>query len=184
MRAVLIRFSCIVLTLWGLLWTFYQQGYRIVTTPSVPQGLWRVGPIKGPIVRGQFVWFCPPDMPVYRLAKERGYIPDGDCPGGYMHLMKPLAAVSTDLVTVEERGIAVNGKWLPNSKALNHDADGRPMPFIAYRKYLVEPGKVWLISPYHLKSFDSRYFGPVDARQLQGIGYPIVVNWRMVKWVG
>ena len=176
MKAVLIRFSCIVLMLWGLLWVFYQQGYRIITTPSVPEGIWKVEPVRAPIRRGQFVWLCPPDTKIFRLAKNRGYTPDGDCPGGYMHLIKPVAAVEGDRLEMSRLGVRVNGKSILNSVPMEKDSNGRWMPIYKLGTYQVPHGVIWFISPYHAQSFDSRYFGPLETLRAEGLAIPIWIN--------
>lgn len=176
MRSLLIRYFSVVALIGSLLWLFYTQGYRIITTPSVPPGIWKVEPLHGQIRRGQFVWLCPPDKPFFRVARQRGYIPEGDCPGGYRHLLKPVAAISNDVVSVRPRGIAINGKGLPNSQPQAYDGNGLPLPKLKPGDYSVKQGEVWLISPYHQRSLDSRYFGPVLLQQIEGIAYLV---WKL-----
>lgn len=176
MKALLIRYFSGVALLGSLLWLFNVQNYRMITTPSVPPGIWKVEPNHGPIRRGQFVWLCPPDTPFFRMAKQRGYIPEGDCPGGFMHLMKPVAAVADDIVSVTSQGIAVNGKWLPNSQSQAFDRNSLPLPKLKLGKYRVKQGEVWLISSYNKNSLDSRYFGVIAAHQIEGIAHLV---WRL-----
>jgi conjugative transfer signal peptidase TraF len=171
MKALLIRYFIGVAILGSLLWLFYARGYRIITTPSVPPGIWKVESIRGSIRRGQFVWLCPPDQSFFRVAKQRGYIPYGDCPGGYSHLIKPVAAVSNDIVSVIPQGIAINGKWLPNSQPQTFDRKGLPLPELKPGDYRVKEGEVWLISTYHRNSLDSRYFGPISRKQIEGVAH-------------
>lgn len=176
MKTLLICYLSGVALLGSLLGLFYAQGYRIITTPSVPPGIWKVEPIHDPIRRGQFVWLCPPDTPFFRVARQRGYIPEGDCPGGFSHLMKPVAAISNDVVSVTSRGIAVNGKWLSNTQPQAFDQHGLPLPKLKPGEYHVKQGEVWLISSYHRNSLDSRYFGPVSLQQIKCVGY---LAWRL-----
>ncbi len=176
MKLLLIRYFIAVALIGSFLGLFYAQGYRIITTPSVPPGIWKVEPIHGPIRRGQFVWLCPPDKPFFRIAKQRGYIPDGDCPGGYSHLMKPVAAVSNDIVSITPQGIAINGKWLPKSQSQSFGRTSLPLPQLNPGDYRVKQGEVWLISPYHRNSLDSRYFGPISLQQIKCIGY---LAWKL-----
>jgi len=60
-------------------------------------------------------------------AAERGYIPAGACPGGHEPLVKPVAAVAGDRVTVTALGIAVNGEPIAQSAPLDEDSAGRPL---------------------------------------------------------
>lgn len=155
----------------------YELGYRVVETPSVPPGIWQVTGLKGALRRGQFVWVCPPDTGVFKLARERKYIPGGLCPGSYMPLIKPIVAISGDIVALSKTGVGVNNRLIINSAPLLKDDQGAPMPVYQAGTYKVAPGFIWLVSHYHPKSFDSRYFGPVRMSQIQGIARPIWV-WQ------
>jgi conjugative transfer signal peptidase TraF len=150
-------------------------GYRINTTPSVPVGVWRISPASA-VARNAVVVICPPDSETFRLARSRGYVPHGGCPGGYRPLFKPAAALAGDVVTVTAEGLAINGVPVPNSRALVRDGAGRAMPRVAAGHYPVAPGTLWLVSSGNPSSFDSRYFGPLLAARVQGIARPV--------WVG
>jgi len=70
-------------------------GYRLNTTPSLPLGVWRQA---GGIERGGFALFCLEDAEFIKLAKERGYLGEGECPGG----IKPLGKEIFDLAGKRE----------------------------------------------------------------------------------
>jgi conjugative transfer signal peptidase TraF len=176
MKRLLFCFSGVVLLVGGFLWVFYHLGYRMITTSSVPVGLWKVKPVQQSVQRGQFVWFCPPDTSVFRLARQRGYIPEGDCSGGYRHLLKPVVAITGDRVTVGLKGIAVNGLTLLNSTQLSRDGAGRMIPKMTEGDVVVEKNTVWVISVYHQKSFDSRYFGAIPFQKIEGVAIPVWVK--------
>jgi conjugative transfer signal peptidase TraF len=151
-------------------------GLRINATASMPCGLWRVRAGE-PIEGGEIVTICPPDRPDIREAAHRGYIPSGSCPGGYEPLVKPIAAVAGDVVTVTPQGIAVDDRPVANTAPLAEDEAGRklhPIPIGAYR---VAPGEVWLLSGHDPRSFDSRYFGAVPVANVQGVARALWVLW-------
>lgn len=149
-----------------LLWAFIFSPIKYNLTPSVPVGFWYVHNIDRPLKRGDIVYFCPPNTPQFREARARGYVPEGDCPGNYLHMMKPIAALPGDTVEVRPDGVRVNGQLIANSKPVSVDPKGRSMhPKLG--KFKVVPGEVWLVSHFHPKSFDSRYFGPVSVKSLQ-----------------
>ena len=167
--------SCLVFTLWALatgLWLAghfaHGAGWRINCSPSMPVGLWRLRPVGESLQRGQIVSICPPDRAVVRDARRRGYIGGGGCPGGYEPLLKPIAAIPGDVVTIDANGITVNGRSLTNSAALTVDGRERAIQSLARGTYTVSPGEIWLISTFHPASFDSRYFGPVSGALVQG----------------
>ena len=154
-------------------WASNAQGYRINPTPSLPQGIWQQIPLSQPLQRGQIVFVCLPPSALSRQAKDRGYLYYGNCPGGYAPLLKPVAAVPGDIVTMSNQGIRVNGQWLPNSVPSQGDSQQRPLTAVPSGRYVVKPGTVWLISTYYAQSFDSRYFGPVPIHQIQGTAKPV-----------
>ena len=150
-------------------------GWRINSTPSLPVGLWRVD-AAGAVTPGVVVELCPPDSEPFRLARERGYVPAGSCPGGYQPLFKPIVAQAGDEVELTAEGVRVNGVLLVNSRPLAADGAGRPMPVLAPGRYRVETGTVWVVSSHHPASFDSRYFGALPLESIQGTARPILVQ--------
>lgn len=151
-------------------------GLRFNATPSMPLGLWQIVPSDAPLRRGAIVAVCPPNTAAVRAGVARGYIPPGQCPGGYEPLVKPIAATSGDVVTISAAGAAINGQAAQNTAQLAHDSAGRPLSPVPPGTYQVAAGEVWLLAGRDPRSFDSRYFGPVSAANVQGIARPI--------WVG
>lgn len=148
---------------------------RLNTTDSMPRGLWHVSPVTGAVRRGMAVTLCLPKGAAARLALARNYVSPGFCASGTAPLLKPVAAVAGDDVTVTAAGISVNGVPIPNSAARPHDAAGRPLHPIAPGTYRVAPGQVWLISSYSAESWDSRYLGPVPIADIRSLAQPILV---------
>jgi conjugative transfer signal peptidase TraF len=150
-------------------------GLRLNGTASMPQGLWQVGAPVAPFRRGEIVTLCPPETLPFREAAARGYLPVGRCPGGLQPLVKPIAANAGDLVTVSAAGVTVNGAPVPGTAPVAWDSAGRPLSPFPAGVYRVAPGEVWLLSGHDSRSFDSRYFGPVPALNVQGVARPLWV---------
>ena len=150
-------------------------GIRFNATPSMPVGLWRIVPNHAPLRRGEVVVVCPPDTAPLRMGQARGYIPRGSCPGGSEPLVKPIAAVSGDVVAVSAAGVTVNGLSVQGTAQLSRDSAGRPLQPIPAGAYPVALGEVWLLSGHDPRSFDSRYFGPVPESSVQGVTRPLMV---------
>jgi len=150
------------------------DGVRINATASMPRGLWQVQAGE-PIERGEFVSICPPNRADIRQAARRGYIPVGGCPGDYEPLVKPVAALAGDLVTVTPAGIAVDGSPVANSRPLAKDEAGRTLHAFPVGSYRVPRGELWLLSGHDPRSFDSRYFGAVPAANVIGVARPLWV---------
>jgi len=140
-------------------------GLRLNLTGSLPVGLYlesRATPVRGAIVLA----CLPPEVAAF--ARERGYVPrGGTCPGGVLPVGKPILAIAGDTVSVTPTGLLLNGVPVPNSQALEVDRKGRPLPRLAVGRYVVGPGELWVLSPYSRLSFDSRYFGAVQAGQVR-----------------
>src|SRR5262245_43104196 len=80
-----------------------RLGVRVNASPSLPIGLY----ITTPDSHSSLVEFCP-DEPAASLGISRGYRTPGSCPDGATPLLKPVVAVTGDVVEVSPKGLAVN----------------------------------------------------------------------------
>jgi conjugative transfer signal peptidase TraF len=149
----------------------HQAGLRLNTTHSIPLGLYRMS--HDPIAKGAFVLWCPPERPEFDLAKERGYIGAGFCPGGYGNMMKKILAVHDDVVTVTDDGVMINGTLLPASQPMDADSMGRSLPRFRVTNHRLAPSELLLMSDTNSRSFDARYFGPVHRAHIQSRIHPV-----------
>lgn len=148
-------------------------GIRINISESIPVGFYRA--LGKSVQRGDFVLFCPPPTPVFEMAKERGYLSSGLCPGGYGYMMKEVAGISGDIVSVDRHGVRVNARMLPKSEPLQADPAGRPMPSLYADSYMLAGAEVLLISNTCVLSFDGRYFGPINRKQIKTVILPVLI---------
>jgi conjugative transfer signal peptidase TraF len=137
-------------------------GVRINTSPSLPMGLYVTTVDRS----AELVEFCLGE-PFATLSIVRGYRHRGTCSDGGAPLLKPIIAKPGDVVEVSSLGLSVNGTPLPNTAPLATDTKGRPLEAWPSGRYVVAPGTVWVASPYHRRSFDSRYFGPVSTAAIR-----------------
>ena len=152
-------------TLFALLGACALVGLRLNLSGSMPVGLYLVVP-DAP-VRGSIVLACLP-IDVAQLAMERGYIPRaGSCPGGAMPIGKPVLGVPGDTIVVTTTGLTVNGASVLKVERLSADRKKRLLPQLPTGQYVVGPNELWLVSEYSQLSFDSRYFGPVNAAEVR-----------------
>ncbi len=149
----------------------HQTGLRLNTTRSIPLGLYRMS--NDPIVNGAYVLWCPPERQEFNLAKERGYISAGFCPGGYGNMMKKVVASDHDVVSVTDEGVTVNGTLIPASQPIEADAMGRPLPRFRVTDHELTSSELWLMSDTNGRSFDARYFGPVHRGHIQSLIHPV-----------
>ena len=153
----------------------HQSGLRLNTTRSIPLGLYRMS--DDPIVKGASVLWCPPERSEFDLAKERGYIGAGFCPGGYGNMMKKVLATHHDVVSVTDEGVTINGTLIPASQPVEEDSMGRPLPRFRVTDHMLAASELWLMSDTNSRSFDARYFGPVHRDHIQSLIYP-VWTWK------
>ena len=139
---------------------------RLNISPSAPLGLYRM--VDQPAVRGVLVAACVPPAAA-RLARERGYLAAGSCPGGTQPVLKRISAVPDDLVDLAPDGVAINGTQLPDSALAVSDSRGRPLPHTPWGRTVVASGEVWLMGIETTRSWDSRYFGPVPLDHVRAV---------------
>jgi len=141
----------------ALLFGIGHSPLRLNITDSLPLGLWKIEPITH-IERGTHAFF----------HSDEG-----------RKLLKPISAVAGDIVQIRSgHPVTVNGREIPNTEA---QPDKEPWPD---GTYTVKPGEVWLFSSYNIKSYDSRYFGPVSVSTIQGEAIPLLVIDNSAKATG
>lgn len=146
-------------------------GLHVNTTVSMPAGIWRQQPYRGGLVDGQAVVVC---LPPSDLARR--YIGPGTCPDGMEPLLKTVGAVAGDAVTLGSSGASVNGRHIPNTAPLHHDAAGRPLVAYPAGTYQVHDGEVFLLSSHDPRSFDSRYLGPIQTSLIMATAVPVLTT--------
>jgi conjugative transfer signal peptidase TraF len=126
--------------------------------------------------RGDLVLACLPDA-IAQLGIARGYLLRGrGCGDGVEPVGKRLSALPGDSVEVMPYYIAVNGQRLEHSATLARDGRGVLVLHVAWGRYTVHPGEVWLFGTKDARSWDSRYFGPVPASSVRAALEP-VLTW-------
>ncbi|MDV2968118.1 MULTISPECIES: conjugative transfer signal peptidase TraF [Hyphomicrobiales] len=154
----------------GLFTLGYVGGLRINLTPSYPLGIWRIVPLDREVAVGDLVIICPPPTSAFTLARQRGYLRSGLCPGWLSPLIKTVAATEGQRVEIAG-SVSVDGMPLAESELRAADAEGRALlPFAGGD---VPPGHIFLHSDF-AGSYDSRYFGPVPAAGVLGLALPVL----------
>lgn len=162
---------------------FYHMRWKPVQA-SDPQGYQAFLRALHP---GVLVGFRPPKV-ADALAVSRGYSYE------YEVIVKPIRAVAGDSITADTSGITIyhfsrfgvgptpNNRLVPptvspqsNSRILAKDSRGRSMPVHRY-PYRIGPDSVLVLSAYHPRSFDGRYYGPISMDDVQGIATALWVR--------
>lgn len=146
-------------------------GLRVNLTPSYPLGLWRIVPLARDVAVGDRIFICPPPLVAFELARDRGYLGSGLCPGWLSPLIKTVVGVAGQHVVIDG-SIAVDGLRLAHSSVRHTDGKGRALT--PDGGGVVPDGKLFLFSEF-AGSYDSRYFGPIPATGVLGLAHPLLV---------
>lgn len=138
-------------------------------TPSYALGLWRIVPFERNVAVGDLVLICPPPTLEFAMARERGYLRSGLCPGWFSPLIKTVVAIEGQGVVIDG-DVAVDGMRLPHSSVRPVDGEGRAIP--PDTGGIVPVGQLFLFSEF-AGSYDSRYFGPIPEDGLLGLAQPV-----------
>jgi conjugative transfer signal peptidase TraF len=151
------------------------SGLHFNVTPSMPLGIYRLAPVpKSGVQRGMFVAACAP-IDAARLGRRRGYLANGRCAADTEPLVKVVAAVAGDEVTISSRGVSVNECLLPHSRPLKFDSAGRPLSPWPRGRYRLRRGQLWLYAGND-RSWDSRYWGRVPISDVLARAQPVVAS--------
>lgn len=129
-------------------------------SPSVPTGLYWIE--NGTPKRGDIVLVELPE-PYRTVADQRGYLPKN------LPALKRVRALSGDQVCRLGRKISINGRAV--SIAQLYDIRGLKLSEWGGCRTL-KPNEVFILTN-HPKSFDGRYFGPVDRSAITGTAHPL-----------
>jgi conjugative transfer signal peptidase TraF len=141
---------------------------QLVYNPSdsVPRGWYHIVPVDALQVGNLVLARLP--APAAALAAQRGYLPSG------IPLLKRIAAMTPQRVCVD--GATVRIDEVVVAGVMPTDGQGRPLSAWQQCRRLAH-GELFLMSPTHPASFDSRYFGPIAAVNVIGRAQPIW-TWR------
>ncbi|ALK31144.1 MULTISPECIES: S26 family signal peptidase [Burkholderia] len=128
----------------------------------------RAGSLPRPLTVDSIV-LVPLPAEAAALAAQRGYLPTR------VPLLKRIGAVSPQEVCIAGGIVRIDD--VPSATVLSVDRLGRPLPSWPQCRRL-EPGELFLLSVTNPASFDSRYFGPVDASTVIGVAHPVWLETR------
>jgi conjugative transfer signal peptidase TraF len=145
---------------------------RINTSSSMPIGLYRE--VQTQIIKGSLVEVCLP-VAISKIGLVRSYLAGGVCLNGAEPVIKEVIAVGGDIVDLHNENIQVNGKIISNSKTLTKDREGRAIPAVPRKRYVLQANELWLFGNHHIASWDSRYFGAIHSRSVLAVLRPVLV---------
>lgn len=146
------------------IWQF-REHITINVTPSMPLGFYWLE--NDPVRVGDNVLVCPPRA-IAEMASHRHYLPKGDCPGGSVPVLKRVVAIEGDHVTIDSRGIFVNGIEIEYTQPKSEDSLGQKLPSIELSTTL-KANQYLIASHDDPRGFDSRYFGVIEFQRLKRV---------------
>jgi conjugative transfer signal peptidase TraF len=149
---------------------------RLTYNPSdsVAVGWYRVDPLDrsgslpSPLSVNSIV-LVPLPAEAAALAAQRGYLPTR------VPLLKRVGAIEPQEVCIADSIVRIDG--VPSAAVLRADRLGRPLPSWQQCRRLAA-GELFLLSVTNPASFDSRYFGPVNASTVIGVAHPVWLEKR------
>lgn len=150
----------------GLALRALPPALRWNVSPSEPEGVYGRALGDAPIKRGQIVAFMAPP-PAFPYADKRL---------GHLHsepILKAVAATAGDRVCARQGLLSINGQVV--APIQERDAHGDLLPHWTQCRRL-RPGELFVFSARIPNSFDSRYYGPVQASAAEVYRPLVTVN--------
>lgn len=139
-------------------------------TESMPVGVYQR--VEAKLERGSWVVFCL-DGTSAEMALARRYLIRGTCPSGVQPIFKRIAGVPGDRVAIGAEGVAINGAPVDGSALRPLDVRGRSLAPFEQGETVLEAGRYFVLGTNIERSWDSRYFGPIDVSQITGSAAPV-----------
>ena len=145
--------------------TSYYLDIWFNITPSIPQGIYRLSKNENEIKNDSIILFCLNNK-YAEIAKDRKYISAGKCRKGLSPIGKHVIASYPDKVKINNNGIYINGKLVKNTRPLPQDKEGRNLIHTELCKTLKQDE--FIVASSKEDSFDSRYYGIVERKDIEG----------------
>ena len=149
-----------------LIFKIIAKNYTVVITESLPLGVYKLYPIKDTIKIGDIVQFKP-NKNTIEFLKDRGYLPEiADT------LVKEVAADYSnrdEIKLVYDTNLKLNLLYVGEKNygpIFLKDSKGRDITFVSLEDLKPKNSDEFLLLSSHYKSYDSRYFGLINRKQI------------------
>ena len=149
-----------------LIFKIIAMNYTIVITESLPLGIYKLYRIKDTIKIGDIVQFKP-DEDTVKFIKNRGYLPEIA-----NTLVKEVAADYSnrdEIKLVYDTNLKLNLLYVGEKNygpIFLKDSKGRDITFVSLEDLKPKNSDEFLLLSSHYKSYDSRYFGLINRKQI------------------
>jgi conjugative transfer signal peptidase TraF len=157
------KWLCIVMFVFVVLMIVSKSlGALINITPSMPIGLYIRA--DGSLSRGDVIAFCLSES-YQTIGLKQGYLAKGHVCHGADPLIKQVLAIPGDDVLLTNQSIQVNGITYHYPTHYT-DSQGRTLAIYPRGNYKHAVG-YWVIGNHSADSWDSRYWGSINAKQIR-----------------
>lgn len=132
-------------------------GFSKQISASMPEGWYVTYPIRFPLKRYQIVLFTPPPWALHYMDRHHWFRAN-------MLMMKQVYGLPGDHVCIRHHAVWINGKRV--ATIVQNYAPGKSLPKLHYCQRLPKD-HYFMMSTHIVRSFDSRYIGPIPASALQ-----------------
>jgi conjugative transfer signal peptidase TraF len=138
----------------------FLKNYRLTNqnSHSMPEGWYWIVPLSSPIYRNEILVFEPPPHILEFLNTRHWLIPND-------WLMKKAMGLPGDFICLKDHQVWINQQ--PVAPILAVDKNDQALPNLSFCRKLTH-NEYFLMSTYITRSFDSRYFGPIDFSLIKG----------------
>ena len=149
-----------------LIFKIIAKNYTVVITESLPLGVYKLYPIKDTIKIGDIVQFKP-DEDTVKFIKNRGYLPEIA-----NTLVKEVAADYSnrdEIKLIYDTNLKLNLLYVGEKNygpIFLKDSKGRDITFVSLEDLKPKNSDEFLLLSSHYKSYDSRYFGLINRKQI------------------
>ena len=149
-----------------LIFKIIAMNYTIVITESLPLGIYKLYAIKDTIKIGDIVQFKP-DEDTVKFIKNRGYLPEIA-----NTLVKEVAADYSnrdEIKLIYDTNLKLNLLYVGEKNygpIFLKDSKGRDITFVSLEDLKPKNSDEFLLLSSHYKSYDSRYFGLINRKQI------------------
>jgi len=152
-----------------LICKFLSTKFIIQISTCMPKGIYIKKEIPSKLACGQILLFKIPEH-VKDLVFQRGWF----LSNLNFFMTKPIAALEGDVILISKNRLFINNKYFGQVK--NNDKKGLPLPQIS-NHFKIPKNKIFVASMKD-DSFDSRYFGLIDKKNVLAVVKPFVIFSR------
>lgn len=144
----------------------FGYGISYQFSRSMPEGFYLYSPLTHQIHRNEIVLFRPPAW-VDAYLINHGWLHQ------HMLMMKQVMALPGDHFCIRNHAVYINGDKI--APVLSDYAPGKPLPKLHYCQ--VVPANQYVLMSTHInRSFDARYFGPINRHHIIERAWPLLVR--------